>query len=934
MATITPPIIPAELVQAATLKIEELNRTKETFKKRYQNSAAANDANSDTLQRATDLLNQIKTLDPYLEKQEDLLIISRYLEQAKDDRSVSHAKLEKFEKQLLNKVAIHRNCLEVSSLHTELLKETINANASTASVAAKLEKAALEDEFEIVEQELDEEHDKFEKNAFASPQGNVEEFEKWLATMYEGESCEEALSVLREHIEEYGDSVISGAREMEDEDVEWCIKDLLERRSLNDDQTKKLQGFLLSPAAIREIRSTINMKSVRHWNWSNAEQGLPVTARLNSEGKYRIFIDEDIIDMLFLHTLAIGWSAKLKEYLKDVITAWNVRTRNNMPSLEHLHKREYYLMGPRMAVQRKPPQKTICTVCHPTPMPQPPPMVGLPPPPPPGVYALPPRKTKSKKNTRIPITPYGGSNIYDEQYRSYTRDFLFARLPNREGCMPEVTPRTETQAQLLKQLAAEAKFRHAIDGELHGLALNFESFAASLPHQIILAALKFIGVSQQWLEVFTRFLQAPLNLGPLVRGTSDRVLNRTAGVPENHGMELFMGELVLSFFDFAVQQKTGGHLYRIGHQGYFIGKQDQVNDARSSILELSKIMGLDALCTPLSAEPIGFLKMRVDEKSVDFTIQNGLVDEYAHRVKKQLGASTTVLNWIRVWNTTMGTYAAHLFGPLANVFGKDHLDAVTQAYNRMNEIIFGESSLTEHCKFLLVTHLGPKLSILSLSLEALIYLPTAYGGLGVKNPYITLNLARDLEKDPNAEIQAYFDSEKVYYEDAKTAFGNKRQDVRERHIATLCNDDKEKIASTFGPDGQNTFWTFEEMTKHREQLCYPIIPLPYPRVCGIPNILTVFNRMLDEPTDQIEWTDQVSDKIRELSGRNRMKRWINLSGEDRWVLQMYSEECFERYGSLEIWHGESVPMELLSLVRGEDDDDSDDTSTISDYSTV
>lgn len=937
MATLTLPKISSELVQASQLKIEELTRTKESFEKRYRDITATNDANYDTLQRVTALLDQIKTFDPYLEKQDDLLIISRYLEQAKDDRSVSQAKLKKFEEQLLNKIATHQNCLDISWLHAELLKEAIDARPSSTSVAAKLEKVSLEDEFEMVEQELDEEHEKFEKNTFSSSQINVEEFEKYLATLFEDAACQQALDILREDIELFGDCFISGAREMNDEDVEWCIRDLLERRSLSDEHITKLQGFLSSPAALRELRSTLNMKSVRHWNWNNAERGLPVTARLNSDGRYRIVIDEDILDVIFLHTLAIGWSTKLKEYLTNMASTINVWRRNSMPTLDYLSKREYYLMRPRAG--RKPIQQTVCTMCHPAPIPQPPPMIMSgppPPPPPPQAYYLPPSRTnmgyKPKKKAKTQRFPLYGGSLSDEQHRFYMQEFFLARLPRREGSLPEVTSTNETQAQLLKHLATEARIRHALDGELHGISVSFESFPESLPHQTILTALKFIGFSQGWLDVFTRFLQAPLNMGPLVRGASDRVLNRTAGVPENHGMELFMGELLLFFFDFAVNQKTGRSLYRLGHRGYFTGTQKQVNEARSCILEIGKTMGLNVLCTSLSDGPIGFLKVCAEkDTAVTLTIQNGLVDEYAQRVKKQLGACTTVFHWIQVWNATMGTYAAHLFGPLANVFGSSHLEAVTQAYNRMNEIIFGDSNLTEYCNQLLTSHLGSKLTLPPLSLEAFIYLPTAYGGLGVKNPYIKLNISREMNEHPHSNMQSYINAEKEYYQAAKAAFENKKQDVRERQIVTIFGENKESIAAAFGPDGQNTFFTFEEMIKHRETLCYPACPQPFLKTILVPNLVAIFNTMLEEPTDHIDCNEQVLDKLRDLCGTNRMKRWFNLCGEDRWVLQMYSEECFERYDSLEMWNRQSVPLEVLDLIRGDDDDDgSDDYSSVSD----
>ena len=51
---------------------------------------------------------------------------------------------------------------------------------------------------------------------------------------------------------------------------------------------------------------------------------------------------------------------------------------------------------------------------------------------------------------------------------------------------------------------------------------------------------------------------------------------------------------------------------------------------------------------------------------------------------------------------------------------------------------------------------------------------------------------------------------------------------------------------------------------------------------------------------------------------------------------MYEDECFERYGGMEIWCGEAVPLEVFRLVRGEEDDgdDGDDEGSVSDVTEV
>jgi hypothetical protein len=443
----------------------------------------------------------------------------------------------------------------------------------------------------------------------------------------------------------------------------------------------------------------------------------------------------------------------------------------------------------------------------------------MPPPPPPAFYGKTKKKTKRDSYHCPPPPPppafYGAPNLNDERHRNYTRHFFLARLPNRNGCTPSSVSQDETQAVLLKTLAAELRLHEAFDGSVHGMTANFEAFASSLPHQTILTVLKFLGVPQRWLEFFTRFLSVPLNMGPIVRGTSDQILTRERGVPLGNGFESFFGEAILFFLDLVAHQKTGAYLFRLRDKCFFVGKEEQRNIAITETHNFAKVMGLTVQTTDnLAAKPIGLLRLadcrdaKAEHKT--FWIDTAGVDTYALRVKKQLDACSTALSWIRTWNSTIGTYASHLFGPLANVFGKAHVDAVTKAYNRIHDLIFDDSNLTAHVKTLLATHLGRPLTDPPLALEAIMYLPLAYGGLGVKNPYVTLNLARDMPEHPGQGLDKYLEHERKYYELAEANFNRMTPEKRAEKLSLIFHDDKARIATVFGADVDLTkFLTFE-----------------------------------------------------------------------------------------------------------------------------
>jgi len=348
MSVLPPPIaVSTVLRETVTLKAEELASAKATFKGRYDDNAEVNTGGKDTLSRLNEQLERIKSLDPYLERDDDLRLLARYVEQARDDRSVSEDKLLRLEKDLKDKLVEHTCRLEVSELHVDLLKEAIDKGDETTSLADKMEKAALEDEFEMVEGGLEDVLDKFEKHTFTTKEVHIEAVEEYLNNLFDNTAAQEQLRRLRQGLETYGEDVMTGQEEVDEDMVQWCIADLVKNELVSDEKKKTLQGYLQSPIALREITGTLNMKSVRHWQCRGADKGLPVTARMNGEGKYCIAVEEEIVDMLFLHSLAVGWSVKLRECLKEAVSFKGVWPGNKLLTPDELEQRECtYLMIP------------------------------------------------------------------------------------------------------------------------------------------------------------------------------------------------------------------------------------------------------------------------------------------------------------------------------------------------------------------------------------------------------------------------------------------------------------------------------------------------------------------------------------------------------------------------------------------------------------
>lgn len=939
MDTMPPLYVSPMLREAASLKVEEFNRAKNDFKRLYHlHSGRPNGADLRT--QLKDLFEYVIKIDPSVEHDDDSEIISRYFKHA-DDRSISQTKLLKIQQALLGRLRKHFCRLECSSVHVQLMNEVIAPCDSTVSTASKLASVDLEDDFEVVDShEPNQVLEKFEKEAFATDDVEIDAIEAYMGGLGVQLS-------LREQEIDAGEESIPEDMEIGQDFMMWCVADLLRNDLISEDKKRTLSEYLQSPIALKELTSIINAKPMRLWNYKDAEKGLPVTIRQDAKGQPCVVIEEGIVDMLFLHCVGIGFAMKLRGCL-DGCAGYSKVFDLPYLTIEESNKREFFLGRHPMKMMPPMPPANICSMCHPfppqsyppVPMPPPPPVVEVcppplpvveicpppPPPPPPGFLGSWPRKRAGK--VKLGYGWQNRPNLESVRQQKYLRDFFVSRLPEEDGCSPTVTSMEEVQAKLIRTLVAERELRKAFDGEVSIGSVKFNTLTSSLPHKTILAVLRFLELPEAFIELSKRFLSAKLNIGPAVRGGLDRVLPRARGVPEGHALELFFTEAVMCFLELSVRQSTGTYLYRLKDRCYFIGNNEQYLAFEEEVAKFADVMGLDIDFE--RTQSIGLLTLA----DGSISINGPEADEYAKSIKKQLDACTTVLDWVRVWNSTIGTYAAHLFGPLSKIMGKQHLHAVKNTYKIMFDIILGNRDLTAHITALLSKHIKVDSAV---AIEPLIYLPQAYGGLGVKNPFIALALAHEMPEDPLKEIENFLSSEEAYYKAAVTNYAVLDAEGRARKLESIFENDQTRIDAALGPDRDlSVFMSKEELIAHRERAGYPTLPIPpYPAVwspIAVPSLTGVYDSLMLEVSDDISCSNKILDEVRRLSGKGDMKTYRRLSEEDKWVLQLYGGECFETYGGLEIWCGESVPQEVLRVVRGGAelyDDDDDSCSTVS-----
>ncbi|KAF3032442.1 hypothetical protein E8E11_001632 [Didymella keratinophila] len=924
----TPMTIASPLREVAELKVEQFNQLKEDFKARYGIGSPPRVGN-ELHERIKTLIKNIEQFDTYLEDDDDLSIIARHVENLHDS-SMSHEKLLSLEKQIMEKLHKQLSRYETTSLHLDLMKEVMESGKTDCSPTSSLNALSLEDDFELVEGGLEALWEKFEAESFTAKDVDVEALEEYLANLMKDNGYAADLEELRDDMRRYGEDILDGEIEIEEPELEWCIMDLLKNDLVAKDKKKTLEGYIQNQVAVKELLGVLNMKSIRQWKWKHTGKGLPVTARQDVEGQYHITVEEDLVDTLFLHCVAIGWAQKLKTCLSDYVRYMD-RTKGRETSLADCREQEFFLQ--MMPYEPPPPPE-------PEPCPEKPGCTLLPPPPPPGMgfppgFVVMPSSLKKKAKKKIPKAypapvfiappppppppPPGRMSIYssasdtldNERLRVYKRDFLMSRLPTVDGCRPKIVPSEDVQAHLIKVLAAEIKLRAAFDGQPTCSVVDFHSLASALPHQTSLTALKFLGVPEAFIDFFARYLAADLNIGPSVRGTRDRVLTRACGVPDRHGLEILFTEAVMFFAELAVFKKTGLPMYRLGSRCYFVGTDKQNEVVAQELAGFSQHTKLEF--DDVSVQPerlqIGLLELSGNAP----VIMQSAVETYAHHVKSRLSASTTVFDWIRVWNSTAGTYAAHLFGPLVDLFGQDHLQSVKASYHEMFNIIFGSGSgLTSHVQDMLRARSEFARTSSPLALEAIIYLPQSFGGLGVKSPFVALNLDGKIDCDAEDMIKDYLDTETKYYDAALENWSALTPDnITKKHAAVFPDGNDDAIAASRDPDSDPTaFMTKEALTRHREYALFFHLPHrllhdynfcappPPPSYVHLPNLLGLYRALLNTSGEDVIVSERIKEEVRE-SGP--CKRWEKLSREDQWVLMMYGDECLGRFGGLDVW---------------------------------
>lgn len=899
--------LPQTLKSITATKISELSKQHTIFNLRKSEILAVANAAPDLRTRAQALLDGISRLKGYpkesLDKddtdldadstdeeaeetltsrgvgrlqREDHTNLRRFLLQSRHDPSISRAALQDRIVQLENELRYleikHEHGEFYSKLVTEWLSELDGGIATTAGVTDEIKSIDSDPSFESIGRaEMHEQRATWESLVF-TPATHVNEnaIQSYLTDLFTPTKLsQQALKDLRTSIQSFGTDLASRGEWIDVDELKWVSRALLKSDLLSDEKTAILKEFMRNDEVAQEVADVLNLRiaSLESWSWSGDTDGIPVSMRRQLNGKYRVFMDEDLLDALLLQFLGTTWAVELRQVFETFLAsnAWKPLCED-IPE-KHRDLRKYFLG----------------------------------------------REANSSSGM-----------VNEIRRKTYKEDYFMSQLPTstdegvRQYNDTDSNPKNalDTKHSLLHLLITESIIHKHQRGEFTAVRSDFEWFGPSMPHATLLTVMKFFGVSDLWIKFFKVFLEAPLKFAQDGPGASVQVRKR--GLPMSHTLGDCFGESVLFCMDYAVNQATGGaFLYRLHDDFWFWGAKDTCVKAWEAMEQFTQVMGLkfnkektgtvhmglnnngEASSLPTGDIRWGFLIL--DEKQERFVIDQSQVDQHIEELSRQLESCKSVFAWVQAWNSYFGRFFTNNFAKPAACFGRDHIDMAISTLSRIERTLFNKTpnnktpsdqagGVTDYLR----TVITDRFDIHGLP-DGFFYYPVELGGLGLLNPFIGLLAMREnIKKTPRKLLHKVSLREETRYEAAKEKFKKDGPDLNNSFWSKWGGDSK-------------PFMSLEEYTQYPETFSSPLSDV-YKHLTEVPRESGVAHSSgLKKEQDALG---------AKFSGKGGISAdWEMMSPYWRWVAELYYEEMVRTYGGLAAVNREFMPLGVVKTLR-------------------
>ncbi|KAI6884673.1 hypothetical protein KC363_g3534 [Hortaea werneckii] len=946
------------LQEITSTKLSELSKKRERFEYHHQRCIALSQRHEDltgTLVAISDIIKQHfgittdggqvaygSTEDSKLGI--DLRNLDRFLAQAKYDPTVSSKLLRRWQKTLLRYMDVQSLKYTYAWLYGQLTTEWLSSTGLSSSGVAKDDEEMADFEHVSGSKKL-ESRARWEQSVFQETDVDPAAIRNMLHKVFEASAPDspkvvpKATEKLREKVRAF-ESKFASSENFSVRTLRLAIKGLLASDLLPNEKQAALSDFDKNEAVLSEVADVLNMRLAAFQEWSWGEEVL-LEERRQLNGTYNIYMQEDLLQALFLQHIGVKWSVFFKNAFRQfrkTKLVWKspgqeigyserkershfLGQSSKYPTIMSIKKKRYakdYFLSQLLDSENQEIEgaegEEEADFKE---------------------FAQPTQQLGRARQTARASRP-SGRFLRDESAEEEDESMGYGLFDgssddDEESNEDDIDDEDETRTSrntmaarqgLLHLLSTDVLIQTRVKGDITCFRSQIDNLYPSLPHQTIMTVLGFFGVSQRWLQLFTRFLEAPLRFQDEAPGHTRL---RKTGTPGSHVLSEVFAEVVLFCLDFIINQNADGEiLWRHNDDFWFWSASEEkcvrawtaINDflrtvgldfdeTRSGAAHMQQDRGKQSLVikkAPLHEKlPQGQIRwgmLYLNSESGRFEIDQKMVDTHIGELRRQLAdKGDSIFAWVQVWNSYASTFFTSNFGKPAQCFGRVHVNNMLGTHQRIQQKVFGtESPADGNFMDVLRAKIEERHGVTDIP-DGYFYLPTELGGLEIQSPFISLLQVRDaVVEDHESLFKEWEESTMAAYRRAKRNFEDGRTGKDHRL-----------------PGEMQSFFSFEDFTKYPEQL----------NQGATHNLTNVYLKLLEQPSElPIERDDngEVERALGELFDRRvdirtKLTDWHLMQPYWKWIAEMYGPELIERFGGFHIVDAGLLPMGMVGLVR-------------------
>lgn len=250
--------------------------------------------------------------------------VKSFLIQAQLDPSISEAIVGEWESNLKKALDAEKVKFEYAELFGRLLSEWITSSASLDQRKTSKDRNATGDEVEVEKvgrKEMHEQRALFDSHVFTAKETDTAAINAYLEELFSSKAANKHLVAVRERVGIFSSQLLRQTTFTVD-DLESAIKSLLAADILSNKKRDTLKEFTRNKTVLTEIADVLNMHlaALPSWSWiteGGETDAVPAEMRGQINGKYRIYMDEEILQANFLHWIGLKWSVEFKQRFKS-----------------------------------------------------------------------------------------------------------------------------------------------------------------------------------------------------------------------------------------------------------------------------------------------------------------------------------------------------------------------------------------------------------------------------------------------------------------------------------------------------------------------------------------------------------------------------------------------------------------------------------------